>query len=84
MERVTRGQSKKQATASGFSLLEVMLALAILAVGILATTAGQIAAMKLSRDSKNHGIALALAEQQMQVFQISLRLSEQYYIEYPS
>jgi prepilin-type N-terminal cleavage/methylation domain-containing protein len=53
----------------GFSLLEVMVALGILAVGVLGATAGQVAAMKLSSDSKAHGLALSLAEQQLEAFQ---------------
>ena len=36
----------------GISLLEVMVALVILGIGILGTTAGQLAAIKLSNDSR--------------------------------
>ncbi len=53
----------------GFSLLEVMVALGILSVGVLGATAGQIAALKLSSDSKSHGLALSLAEMQLEIFQ---------------
>ena len=53
----------------GFSLVEVMVALGILAVGILAATAGQVAAIKLSNASRANGLALSLAEQQMEEFQ---------------
>ncbi len=53
----------------GFSLLEVMLALTILAVGVLGVTAAQLASLKLSGTSKSHGLALSLAEQQMEIFQ---------------
>ena len=53
---------------AGFSLLEVMAALAILAVGILATTAGQVSALKHSADSRGHMLATYLAQQQMEMF----------------
>ena len=52
----------------GFSMLEVMVALVILGIGILGTTAGQLAAIKLSSDSRIHSEAMYLAEQQLEVF----------------
>ena len=48
-----------------------MLAMTILAVGVLGATAGQLAAMKLSSSSKAHSLALSLAEEQMEEFQAS-------------
>ena len=60
--RVGRGR------AGGFTMLEVMIALVILGVGILGTTAGQLAAIKLSSDSRIHSEAMNLAEQQLEVF----------------
>ncbi len=56
-------------TRDGFSLLEVMVALAILAIGVLAATTGQLMAMKLSTTSRHAGLAMQLAEQQMETFQ---------------
>jgi Tfp pilus assembly protein PilV len=53
---------------SGLSLIEMMVALGILAFGILSTMAGQIAAMRFSTTSREHTIAMKLAEQQMEVF----------------
>ncbi len=53
---------------AGFSLIEVMLALAILAVGVLATTAGQVTALKHSADSREHMFATYMAQQQMEMF----------------
>ena len=53
---------------SGFSLIEVMIALGILAFGILATMAGQVAAMRFSSTSRDHTIAMKLAEEQMEQF----------------
>ena len=54
--------------ASGFSLLEVMIALAILAFGILAVGAAQITSTKFTRDSRVRTEAAYLAEQQMEAF----------------
>ncbi len=53
----------------GFSLLEVMIALGILAVGVTGMTAGQVLAIKVSSTSRSHTMALDLAEQQMEVFE---------------
>ena len=53
----------------GFSLLEVMVALAILAVGILGATSGQLMAMKLSTTSRHAVLAMQLAEEQMEILQ---------------
>jgi Tfp pilus assembly protein PilV len=50
-------------------MLEVAIALAILAFGLLATTAGQLSAIKLSRSSRLNSLALYLAEEQLEVFQ---------------
>jgi type IV pilus assembly protein PilV len=61
-------QIDKRKTTRGLSMLEVMVALVILGIGILGTTAGQIAAIKLSTDSRIHGEAMYLAEQQLEVF----------------
>ena len=71
----TRGRSRSKRASRreqrrrGFSLVEVMVAMGILAVGVLAATAGQLAAIKLSSASKANGLALSLAEQQMEEFQ---------------
>ena len=53
---------------SGISLVEVMVALVILGIGILGTTAGQLAAIKLSSDSRVHSEAMYLAEQKLEEF----------------
>jgi hypothetical protein len=45
-----------------------MAALALLSIGVLATTAGQISAFKHSSDSRQHTLAMSLAEQQMETF----------------
>ncbi len=61
--------SRRSTARGGFTLLEVMLALGILSVGVLGVTAGQVASIKASADSKFHGLALSLAEQQLEEFQ---------------
>lgn len=64
----TRTESTGARCRGGFSLLEVMVALGILAIGVLGVTAGQVAAMKLSNTSRSHTLALFVAEQQMEIF----------------
>lgn len=54
----------------GFSLLEAMIALSILAVGIIGMTAGQLAATRLSSHSQGKMLAMHLAEQQIEIFQV--------------
>jgi len=53
---------------SGFSMLEVMIALTILAVGILGIGAVQLTATKLSGDSRVRTQAAFLAQQQIELF----------------
>lgn len=55
-----------QRARSGFSMLEVMIALSILAVGIIGVMATQITAMKLSGDSRVKTQAAYLAQQQIE------------------
>lgn len=59
----------RQQTRRGFSLLEVMIAMAILGFGILAAAASQLSAMKFTRDSQLRTDAHYLASQQMETFQ---------------
>ena len=53
----------------GFSLLEVMVALAILAIGVIGATSGQLMAMKLSNTSRHAVLAMQLADEQMETLQ---------------
>ena len=55
--------------ASGFTLLEVVIAMAILSVGLLSIAAAQLAALHMSSRSKNLTTAMHLAEQKMEEFQ---------------
>ncbi len=71
----TRLASPKAATSSsrsglGFTLIEVVLALGLLAYGVLGVTAGQIFATKFSNVSRNNTSAMYLAEQQMEIFRV--------------
>jgi prepilin-type N-terminal cleavage/methylation domain-containing protein len=59
---------KRARRQGGFSLIEMMIALGILAFGILATMAGQVAAMHFSSNSREHTMAMKLAEDQMEEF----------------
>ncbi len=51
------------------SLVETMIAMAILGFGVLGAAAAQITAVKLARDSRFRTEAYYLAEQQMEAFQ---------------
>ena len=51
-------------------MLEMMIAMSILGIGILGTTAGQLAAIRVSSDSRLSSEATYLAEQQMEIFKI--------------
>jgi len=50
---------------SGFTLLEVMIAMAVLGVGLLSIAVAQLTAMKVSSRSKNLQQAMFLAREQM-------------------
>ncbi len=52
----------------GLSILEMMVAFSILGIGILGITAAQLAAIKLSSDSRIHTEAMLLGEEQLEVF----------------
>ena len=63
-------RTRRDSRCGGFTLLEVMVALAVLAVGVLGVTAGQIMAMRLSSSSRTHNAAMYLAEQQLEMLQV--------------
>ncbi len=54
----------------GFTLVEVLIALMILAFGMLAMTVGQLASLKTVRQSRSGTTAMYLAQQQMEQFQM--------------
>lgn len=68
-ERTRKTRTNNSRARGGFSLLEAMVALGILAVGVLGMAAGQLAAMRLSGDSRGKMLASYLAEQQIENFQ---------------
>jgi hypothetical protein len=47
-----------------------MVSLGILGFGILAATASQIGSMKVSSESRNRSVAMNLAEEQMEIFEV--------------
>lgn len=55
---------------TGFTLIESLIALTILAVGVLSVAAGQMAALKLSRQSRSLVHAIYLAEEQLEAFNV--------------
>ena len=54
----------------GSSLIETVVALAILAYGAMGVTAGQILAMNYSSNSRVHKVAMYLAEQRIETFHL--------------
>ena len=64
-----RARQTGQGEYIDFSLLEVMIALSVLAVGVLGISAGQLASMKLSSDSRAKTEAAFFAQQQIEAFQ---------------
>ncbi len=56
------------AKTSGFTLLEVLMAAVILAVGLLGLAAMQTAAIKANYQAKKHTLATSLAESQLEAY----------------
>ncbi len=53
---------------SGFTIIEVMIAFTILAIGLAAIGTAQLSALRLTTTSKHLSQAMYLAEEQMEVF----------------
>ena len=53
---------------SGFTLIEVMIALAIMSIGVLSLGVAQLTAMRMSSTSSHLSQAMYLAEEQMEIF----------------
>ena len=64
------GFRRRSRAAGGFTLLEILAALTILAVGVLGVAAGLLFAMDLSSRSRADTQALYLAEEQLEMFRI--------------
>lgn len=67
-ERAPRRRSAAR-RASGVSLMEVTIALTILAFGLLAGASAQLSAMRFSSESRSRMEAQYLAQQQMEILQ---------------
>ena len=68
LREVSRIDGKRR---SGVSLLETVVALAILGYGVLGVTAGQLASMRYSTDSRSNTLAMYLAQEEMEIFQLT-------------
>ncbi len=53
---------------SGFTLIEVMIALAIMSIGVLSLGVAQLTALRMSSTSSRLSQAMYLAEEQMEIF----------------
>lgn len=67
-QRITVARAVR--SRAGMSLVETMIAMAVLGFGILGAAATQITAVKLARESRARTEAYYLAEQQMEAFQV--------------
>ena len=65
----TRFSQRRHARNSGVSLIEVVIALAILGFGMLGMAAAQISAFRFSDSSRERTLAYGLAQQQIEIFQ---------------
>ena len=61
-------RERRNRNESGFTILEVMIAMAILAMGFLAVASAQIYALQRTAKSKHLTRALHLAQEQMEAF----------------
>lgn len=65
----TADETRQARSRAGFSMLEIMIALGVLSLGVLGMTAGHLAALKLSGDSRSQTTAMSLAQQQVETIQ---------------
>ena len=56
--------------ASGFTLLEAMIAMSILTIGTLGVAGALVTSMKMTRESRSRAHAIYLAEEQMEIFHL--------------
>lgn len=59
---------RSSSRSEGFTLVEIMVALGVLAFGLLSVTAGHLMAMRVSTTSRSGTLALHLAQEQMETF----------------
>jgi prepilin-type N-terminal cleavage/methylation domain-containing protein len=68
--RLCRSPLRRHRRASGFTLLETVAAISILAIGTLGVAASMLTSMKMGRESRVRTQAIYLAEQQMEIFRV--------------
>jgi len=61
--------SMQARTAAGFTLIEVMIALVLLGIGMLAVGAAQLTSMRIASQAQHRSQALYLAEEQLEILQ---------------
>lgn len=66
-----RVRKSNESGESGFSLLEVIIAMGILSAGLLAIATAQLSALKLARQSRYLTSSMNLAQDQMELFQMA-------------
>jgi len=66
---LTAARAARTREAGGFTLIEVMIALAVLAFGLLSLAAMQIHALTQGRSGRHSTQAMTIAQDQMEVFQ---------------
>ena len=62
-------RARRSSRVRGVSLIEVMIALAVLAYGMLGVAAAQISALRSTDQSRERMLAHQLAQQQLEIFQ---------------
>ncbi len=67
--------TRRSARNRGISMIEVMIALAVLAFGMLGVAAVQISAFRATAQSRERALAHELAQQQLEIFQEMSRTS---------
>jgi type IV pilus assembly protein PilV len=63
---------KSRRNQSGFTLLEVMIAMVIMGVGLLTIAIAQLASLRMATESKQMSQATYLAEQQLETFYLNV------------
>jgi prepilin-type N-terminal cleavage/methylation domain-containing protein len=64
-------RARRAGDESGFTLLEVIVAMALLGVGLLAIAAAQLSALRVAGQSRYLSEAMNLAAQRMELFQLT-------------